>query len=57
MSLPRFYTSQYPELVAPIYRVCDKCGWLRIRLMTDNPDLWASHCHIPWQMEDGLLMQ
>lgn len=35
----------------------DAFGWLLIRLVTDNPGLWAFHCHISWHMEAGLLMQ
>ncbi len=32
-------------------------GWILIRLVTDNPGLWAFHCHISWHTEAGLLMQ
>lgn len=32
-------------------------GWILIRLVTDNPGIWAFHCHISWHMEAGLLMQ
>lgn len=32
-------------------------GWILIRLVTDNPGMWAFHCHISWHMEAGLLMQ
>lgn len=32
-------------------------GWLLIRLVTDNPGLWAFHCHISWHTEAGLMMQ
>jgi FtsP/CotA-like multicopper oxidase with cupredoxin domain len=32
-------------------------GWALIRFVTDNPGLWAFHCHISWHMEAGLLMQ
>lgn len=28
-----------------------------IRFVTDNPGLWAFHCHIAWHMAAGLLMQ
>lgn len=32
-------------------------GWILIRLVTDNPGMWAFHCHISWHTEAGLLMQ
>lgn len=31
-------------------------GYLIIRFLTDNPGVWAFHCHIGWHMENGLLM-
>ncbi|MCJ1401557.1 hypothetical protein MMC11_004773 [Xylographa trunciseda] len=32
-------------------------GWLLVRLITDNPGMWAFHCHIAWHTEAGMLMQ
>lgn len=32
-------------------------GWILIRIITDNPGMWAFHCHISWHLEAGLLMQ
>ena len=32
-------------------------GWILIRLVTDNPGMWAFHCHITWHTEAGLMMQ
>ena len=32
-------------------------GWTLIRLVTDNPGMWALHCHIAWHNEAGMLMQ
>ena len=32
-------------------------GWILIRIVTDNPGLWAFHCHISWHTEAGLMMQ
>ena len=32
-------------------------GWILIRLVTDNPGMWAFHCHVSWHSEAGLLMQ
>jgi len=32
-------------------------SWGVVRFVTDNPGLWALHCHLVWHMEAGLLMQ
>lgn len=32
-------------------------GWLALRLVADNPGVWAFHCHVAWHAEAGLLMQ
>lgn len=32
-------------------------GWLLIRFVTDNPGMWAFHCHMAWHSESGLVMQ
>ncbi|KAG4442228.1 hypothetical protein IFR05_002277 [Cadophora sp. M221] len=32
-------------------------GWLALRFVTDNPGIWAFHCHMAWHSEAGLLMQ
>jgi len=32
-------------------------GWMLIRFVTDNPGMWAFHCHTAWHSEAGLLMQ
>ncbi|KAF9579666.1 hypothetical protein BGW38_003980 [Lunasporangiospora selenospora] len=32
-------------------------GHAVIRFVTDNPGIWAFHCHIHWHMEAGLLVQ
>ncbi|THH20196.1 hypothetical protein EW146_g1116 [Bondarzewia mesenterica] len=32
-------------------------SWLVLRFVTDNPGLWAFHCHLAWHMAAGLLMQ
>jgi len=32
-------------------------GWIAIRFITDNPGMWAFHCHVGWHMAAGLLMQ
>jgi len=32
-------------------------SWMVIRFVTDNPGMWAFHCHLAWHMAAGLLMQ
>jgi len=32
-------------------------SYMVLRFVTDNPGLWAFHCHISWHMAAGLLMQ
>lgn len=32
-------------------------GWILLRVVADNPGMWAFHCHVAWHAEAGLLMQ
>jgi len=32
-------------------------SWVVLRYVTDNPGVWAFHCHLAWHMAAGLLMQ
>lgn len=32
-------------------------GWVLLRVVADNPGVWAFHCHIGWHTEAGMLMQ
>ncbi|KAF9130808.1 hypothetical protein BGW39_002653 [Mortierella sp. 14UC] len=32
-------------------------GYVVLRSVSDNPGLWAFHCHIDWHMAAGLMMQ
>lgn len=32
-------------------------GWAIIRIVLDNPGLWALHCHNNWHADAGMLMQ
>ncbi|CEJ82633.1 hypothetical protein VHEMI02685 [[Torrubiella] hemipterigena] len=32
-------------------------GWAIIRVVLDNPGMWAFHCHNAWHAEGGMLMQ
>jgi FtsP/CotA-like multicopper oxidase with cupredoxin domain len=58
------------ENLAPLYETLDLSnplrrdtasveayGWILLRFVTDNPGLWAFHCHLSWHSEAGLLMQ
>ncbi|GJE96110.1 multicopper oxidase [Phanerochaete sordida] len=31
--------------------------WTALRFVTDNPGMWAFHCHLAWHMAAGMLMQ
>jgi hypothetical protein len=31
-------------------------GWLALRIVVDNPGVWAFHCHMAWHSEKGLGM-
>lgn len=35
----------------------DAYGWALIRFRSDNPGMWAFHCHVAWHLEAGLMMQ
>jgi FtsP/CotA-like multicopper oxidase with cupredoxin domain len=37
--------------------VVDAYGWVLIRFVSDNPGMWAFHCHIAWHLAAGLMMQ
>ncbi|KAK6438332.1 hypothetical protein LTR95_005471 [Oleoguttula sp. CCFEE 5521] len=32
-------------------------GWILLRVIMDNPGVWAFHCHVSWHAEAGLMMQ
>jgi FtsP/CotA-like multicopper oxidase with cupredoxin domain len=32
-------------------------GWILLRFVTDNPGIWAFHCHNAWHAEAGMVMQ
>jgi hypothetical protein len=32
-------------------------AWAVIRVVLDNPGMWAFHCHNAWHAESGMLMQ
>ncbi|CAF4322963.1 unnamed protein product [Rotaria sp. Silwood2] len=56
-------TSDYPE-AEQLYRGAylkrdtvsvPASGWVKIRLLADNPGAWLFHCHIEWHMDAGLI--
>ncbi|GJE95819.1 multicopper oxidase [Phanerochaete sordida] len=54
------YTGTGLNTVNPMLRdtfIAPSTGWVLIRFITDNPGVWALHCHIAWHMLTGLLMQ
>jgi FtsP/CotA-like multicopper oxidase with cupredoxin domain len=32
-------------------------GWILIRVVTDNPGIWAFHCHTSWHAQSGMMLQ
>ena len=32
-------------------------GWILIRVITDNPGIWAFHCHNSWHTKSGMMLQ
>ncbi|KAI8645518.1 multicopper oxidase-domain-containing protein, partial [Parasitella parasitica] len=34
----------------------NNCGWTKVRLFTDNPGVWAVHCHITAHMLQGKMV-
>ncbi|KAN0135814.1 multicopper oxidase 2A [Lactarius tabidus] len=54
------YTGQELNTTAPLQRdtvLIPAYSWMVLRFITDNPGLWAFHCHLAWHMAAGLLMQ
>jgi len=54
------YTGQELNTTAPLQRdtvLIPAYSWLVLRFITDNPGVWAFHCHLAWHMAAGLLMQ
>ncbi|KAI9672279.1 MAG: hypothetical protein M1831_002093 [Alyxoria varia] len=48
------------DLTNPLRRdtaTVEAFGWIVLRVVADNPGLWAFHCHNMWHTEAGLLMQ
>ncbi|KAL4246950.1 multicopper oxidase family protein [Abortiporus biennis] len=57
---PGRYVGQALNTKNPLRRdtmVIPAYNWMVLRFVTDNPGVWAFHCHIAWHMEAGLLMQ
>ncbi|KAI0261865.1 multicopper oxidase 2A [Gloeopeniophorella convolvens] len=54
------YIGQALNATAPLRRdtiLIPAYSWTVLRFVTDNPGVWAFHCHIAWHMAAGLLMQ
>ncbi|KAH9960009.1 multicopper oxidase 2A [Russula dissimulans] len=54
------YIGQELNATSPLARdtiLIPAYSWLVLRFITDNPGVWAFHCHLAWHMAAGLLMQ
>ncbi|KAL6811172.1 multicopper oxidase domain-containing protein [Trichoderma sp. SZMC 28013] len=61
------YEADFPDFVKehnldnnPVRRdtvTVEGYSWAVIRLVLDNPGMWAFHCHNMWHAESGMLMQ
>ncbi|KAF8489093.1 multicopper oxidase 2A [Russula emetica] len=54
------YIGQELNATSPLRRdtvLIPAYSWVVLRFVTDNPGVWAFHCHITWHMAAGLLMQ
>ncbi|KAH9016794.1 multicopper oxidase-domain-containing protein [Lactarius pseudohatsudake] len=57
---PGRYIGQALNATSPLRRdtiLIPAYNWVVLRFITDNPGLWAFHCHLAWHMAAGLLMQ
>lgn len=54
------YLEKHQSLANPVRRdtvTVEGYGWVIIRVVLDNPGLWAFHCHNTWHSESGMVMQ
>ncbi|KAJ4145088.1 hypothetical protein LMH87_003948 [Akanthomyces muscarius] len=54
------YLKEHSLLENPVRRdtvTVEGYGWVIIRVVLDNPGLWAFHCHNTWHSESGMVMQ
>ncbi|TQV99751.1 hypothetical protein V2A60_005192 [Cordyceps javanica] len=54
------YLAEHNLLANPVRRdtvTVEGYGWVIIRVVLDNPGLWALHCHNTWHAESGMVMQ
>ncbi|KAK5990517.1 Iron transport multicopper oxidase FET3 [Cladobotryum mycophilum] len=54
------YAQEHGLLENPVRRdtvTVEGYGWAIIRVVLDNPGIWAFHCHIMWHAESGMVMQ
>ncbi|CAG8459155.1 19949_t:CDS:2 [Racocetra persica] len=50
-------TFKYDEPIMRDTATVSQRGTTTIRFMTDNPGVWAFHCHIEWHVEVGMMAQ
>lgn len=54
------YLEKHNALDNPVRRdtvTVEGYGWAILRVVLDNPGLWAFHCHNTWHSESGMVMQ
>lgn len=54
------YLREHNLLENPVRRdtvTVEGYGWVIVRVVLDNPGLWAFHCHNTWHSESGMVMQ
>ncbi|KAF2231192.1 multicopper oxidase [Viridothelium virens] len=57
---PSIYEDGTLNLENPLRRdtvTMEAFGWVLVRVVLDNPGMWALHCHVTWHAEAGLMMQ
>ncbi|EGX93996.1 L-ascorbate oxidase [Cordyceps militaris CM01] len=58
--MPAYLAEHEHLLVNPVRRdtvTVEGYGWVIVRVVLDNPGLWAFHCHNTWHAESGMVMQ
>jgi hypothetical protein len=54
------YLEEHNLLENPLRRdtiTVEGYAWAIIRVVLDNPGMWAFHCHNTWHAESGMVMQ
>jgi FtsP/CotA-like multicopper oxidase with cupredoxin domain len=58
--MPMYFEEHSELLENPLRRdtvTVEGYGWAVIRVVLDNPGMWAFHCHNTWHAEAGMVMQ